>query len=320
MDFEISQKLEGHWKIRLSDVDALETMTKDEKALVRSLGKGRLVSQVVEKAALPAPVAMAILNQLYARGAVVKVAEDAPRAPEAQPARPSPAAGTVGAGSFFDSAEGLDAATKKSLADLEARMESTDLFALLEVPRGSDVETVRRGFYELSRRFHPDRFAGRTDSLTVRRIEEIFAHLTQAHQTLCDPTLRERYLSRFPQYAKPEPAPVQAAPRTVTDPMMRALMACDVSEEATPAPASTPPAPVAPGSMTERRQRLMRNPLMRRQQQRMTLIRNGREAFAAGNFMVACLNLEAAARCGVLDPETQAILDEARAKTPGRKR
>lgn len=61
-------------------------------------------------------------------------------------------------------------------------------YARLEVPVGSDWETVRRSYRQLMRQYHPDRHAD--DPERERLATEISQHLTVAYELL------ERHLNR----------------------------------------------------------------------------------------------------------------------------
>lgn len=276
--------------IRLTRADCLIGLTRDELNLVKSLGTGRRIAQVIERSELPAPVVLGLIASLYERNVITKVqlrATAASRPPlSASPDRAGVAARAEASAeqAALDEANDLDAATRRELLDVEARLDCADLFFVLGVPRAADPSAIKQRYYDLCRRFHPDRFVGQSLGSFQRRVERIFARLSEAQAVLTDPRRRAQYLARHPELARPEAAAKDAV--------------------------------VSENPSEERRSRLRRHPFVRQQLQRAQLVNSGRDAFLKGDFLRACLELEAAEKLGSLDPETARWLEEARLKTP----
>lgn len=70
-----------------------------------------------------------------------------------------------------------------------------DYFALFGLPRGYSVdgEYLKNKFYELSRKFHPDFYAGKSDH-ERELARDNSAYLNSAFRTLLDPVKRAEYL------------------------------------------------------------------------------------------------------------------------------
>ncbi len=62
-----------------------------------------------------------------------------------------------------------------------------DYYEILEVPRGADVQEIRKAYRRLAMRHHPDRNQG------SREAEERFKEVTRAYEVLNDPKRRELY-------------------------------------------------------------------------------------------------------------------------------
>jgi curved DNA-binding protein CbpA len=94
------------------------------------------------------------------------------------------------------------------LARLE-RAEGADHYSVLGVGSSASAAEVRQAYYLLARRFHPDRFrVGELQDL-LSRIEDFFAKVTEAYNTLIDPELRTGYDAELAEQAgakKKEPA------------------------------------------------------------------------------------------------------------------
>jgi curved DNA-binding protein CbpA len=90
-------------------------------------------------------------------------------------------------------------------------------YDVLDVSRESTAEQMKLKYYELARRYHPDRFR-RAEATLVRRLESAFARVTQAYDTLCDDRLRANYDSKLlarrkaQQLAESAPKPTRPVP------------------------------------------------------------------------------------------------------------
>jgi curved DNA-binding protein CbpA len=89
------------------------------------------------------------------------------------------------------------------------RSEGADHYGVLGITTGASAAKVRQAYYLLARRFHPDRFrVGELQDLLLR-IEDFFAKVTEAYNTLIDPDLRKRYDEELAEQAgatRDEPA------------------------------------------------------------------------------------------------------------------
>jgi curved DNA-binding protein CbpA len=108
---------------------------------------------------------------------------------------------------------------------LEQLSKAQTHYDVLEVSRESTADQMKLKYYELARRYHPDRFR-RAESNFVRRLESAFARVTQAYDTLRDDRLRASYDAKLQARQKaqqlaesaPKPtAPAPAQPAATTD-------------------------------------------------------------------------------------------------------
>ena len=73
-----------------------------------------------------------------------------------------------------------------------AAIEDEDYFQVLGVANGASSEAVRAAFMRLAKTWHPDRL--HADFVPIRGdVATVFAHMTRAHQTLCDADARKAY-------------------------------------------------------------------------------------------------------------------------------
>jgi len=90
-------------------------------------------------------------------------------------------------------------------------------YDVLDAGREETAEQMKLKYYELARRYHPDRFR-RADAALVRRLESAFARVAQAYDTLRDDRLRANYDAKLlarqkaQQLAESAPKPTAPAP------------------------------------------------------------------------------------------------------------
>ncbi len=80
---------------------------------------------------------------------------------------------------------------------LLARVRDADYYQILGLPRDADLTRIKPAYYELAKRFHPDRFQRDADESLRTQVENAFTHITQAYETLRDPRTRATYDSKM---------------------------------------------------------------------------------------------------------------------------
>jgi DnaJ-class molecular chaperone len=69
-------------------------------------------------------------------------------------------------------------------------LHNQDLYQVLGVSSGARTDEVRRAYYALARKFHPDKF--RKEEIKAKA-EKSFARITEAYSTLVNADLRQKY-------------------------------------------------------------------------------------------------------------------------------
>lgn len=114
-------------------------------------------------------------------------------------------------------------------AFLERLRRAESYYDVLGVESSADAAGLKSAYYDLARRYHPDRFR-KIDPTMLTRMESAFARITQAYDTLRDDQLRANYNAKLQARRKaqkiveattkptaPEPEPVHA---TTEEPVM----------------------------------------------------------------------------------------------------
>ncbi|MCA1557340.1 MAG: DnaJ domain-containing protein, partial [Acidobacteria bacterium] len=103
---------------------------------------------------------------------------------------------------------------RRELEEMFERVrQATNHYQVLGVPRSIDSDALKQTYHRLARRFHPDRF--HQDAEVHRRVEDAFAKIAQAYETLKDKSSRAAYdlkLSREPGVRPPATTESRSAP------------------------------------------------------------------------------------------------------------
>ena len=107
--------------------------------------------------------------------------------------------------------EPLTEQEKQEIERLYTLSQAGDPYALLGVVRQADKNAIRRAYYDLSRRLHPDRFFRRAVGDLSSRLEAAFVGVNEAYALLTDEQQRARFDRRNPDAgASPESTDDQA--------------------------------------------------------------------------------------------------------------
>jgi curved DNA-binding protein CbpA len=111
-------------------------------------------------------------------------------APEPSPGPPprSPAAG-----SRRDAGRSEAMAQIADVIEMKQSLSAKDLYQILEVARGAGDDEIKKAYFQLARKFHPDRFARDVSQGYRDQIDEVFNAITLAYRTLADKAKRQAY-------------------------------------------------------------------------------------------------------------------------------
>jgi len=97
---------------------------------------------------------------------------------------------------------------------LERVKNAQTFYEVMGVSADETAQNLKTVYYELARRYHPDRFR-KAEPAMIGRIEAAFARITQAYDTLRDEGLRARYNSKLQARKKVEQL-ADSAPKATT--------------------------------------------------------------------------------------------------------
>jgi tetratricopeptide (TPR) repeat protein len=99
-------------------------------------------------------------------------------------------------------------------------------YDVLDVGREVSASELKTVYYQLARRYHPDRFR-KLDAALVSQVESAFARITQAYDTLREDRLRSSYNAKLEARKKAEQiadaAPKPTAPVTQSEPVAESV-------------------------------------------------------------------------------------------------
>ncbi len=86
-----------------------------------------------------------------------------------------------------------DQAAQKLVAESHEKIVKGSLYDVLGVKRDASAAEVKKAYFVLARKFHPDAFSGRNLGTFAKKAEEIFSRVTEAHDTLSNEEKRKQY-------------------------------------------------------------------------------------------------------------------------------
>lgn len=76
---------------------------------------------------------------------------------------------------------------------VEPTLDERSYYDLLNIEPRADVPTLRRAFYDVAAKLHPDRYATMSDDDVRRKLETIYARIAEGYRVLADPQKRQMY-------------------------------------------------------------------------------------------------------------------------------
>lgn len=90
----------------------------------------------------------------------------------------------------------IEGETKKRIADLEKlrkKINTMNYYQILDVPKKASQKEIKKAYFEMARKYHPDRFDRDLPKETKEIVEEVFGHITIAFQTFSNEKEKQDY-------------------------------------------------------------------------------------------------------------------------------
>jgi curved DNA-binding protein CbpA len=175
---------------------AVSGLSEDEaRRAVYALALGGLLTRERWPRALPAYIPHQTTAHPAAHASPVAVSEESPRA-EASAREPEV--------QETDAPVNVEADPRKLMEELLALARGETHYAVLGVMRSATAADIKRAYYSLARRLHPDLLRRSAQADEQQRIDAAFAKIAQAYDVLKDSKLRASYDLKL---GKPRPAP-----------------------------------------------------------------------------------------------------------------
>ncbi|MDD8025581.1 MAG: J domain-containing protein [Acidobacteriota bacterium] len=169
------------------------TLGTDEKELLASLDGSRSVQEIMASTAMEPKHFWRTIYLFYCldladfRKPGPEPASVPASGPEASAASEAPSETAVSAD--------LRAAIEEVLA-FHQRLPRLDYYQILEVGRTTGDEDIKKAYFRLARKFHPDRFGRQADAEVRDKIEAVFDAVSKAYRTLSRKDQRAMYDSK----------------------------------------------------------------------------------------------------------------------------
>jgi curved DNA-binding protein CbpA len=99
---------------------------------------------------------------------------------------------------------------------LERMDAAVSYYEVLNIQQDTSERDIKQAYYNAARKYHPDRFRGRAETELHARLESAFARITQAYETLMDPSRRRAHDSKVAAQEKARKLALSAPQATVT--------------------------------------------------------------------------------------------------------
>ncbi len=99
----------------------------------------------------------------------------------------------------------VDDKAQKKIDELEAlnkEIESMNYYQILDLPRDAAQKEIKKAYFEMARKYHPDRFDRDLPKDVRGMVEEVFGHITGAFQTLNNEKEKQEYDEKLDSPAK----------------------------------------------------------------------------------------------------------------------
>ncbi len=98
----------------------------------------------------------------------------------------------------------VDDSNLQEVLALKDSLPEMDYYKILDVDRDAAPAFIKKSYFQLARKYHPDLFNRSLDSGVKEKIDEVFDYITQAYRTLTDEAAKKKYDLELEQPRKPD--------------------------------------------------------------------------------------------------------------------
>lgn len=183
-----------------TDVDPTRlTLTPEEGFLLSRVDGCASLGELLKSTGLPEAQVIPLVRSLKEKGVLetpdaggAKAAEPAPK-PKAKPEKKSRYDGFIFNLTDLNEDVELDVDLRKEILFLHGHLGDFNYYDLLGVRPRTSNEDIRARYFELSRRFHPDRYYGKRLGSYKGRLSQVFQAVHEAYETLGDKKKKTEY-------------------------------------------------------------------------------------------------------------------------------
>jgi len=137
-------------------------------------------------------------------------------------ARPQDQAAADPSGDAGGGSRQFDDELRRQIRGFAELLPELNYYEILGISRDASGDAIRQGFFERSKRFHPDRYFGKDVGVHGELLNEIYKRVAAAHDVLRDEKLRAKYDLSLEARADAEP-PTGGEPPTGAEPPTESL-------------------------------------------------------------------------------------------------
>lgn len=90
----------------------------------------------------------------------------------------------------------------EEVLEFREKISSMNYYQILRVSKDASEDEIKKAYFQLARKFHPDRFDRSVNDHYRTQIGEVFDAITKAYRTLSDKALKKQYDAKSPARAK----------------------------------------------------------------------------------------------------------------------
>lgn len=95
-----------------------------------------------------------------------------------------------------------DRRARTMIERFHGEIHAQDFFQVFGVSRNAQTDEIKAQYFELTKQWHTDAFSGQNLGEASHQLEEIFARITEAYETITNPSRREEYLNYLDRKAR----------------------------------------------------------------------------------------------------------------------